>query len=130
MAHLETYSGGYTPSMPSPTTFGKRLRKARDQRGLSQADLETRSGVPAPMISHFETGVRGSASADTLVKLANALKVSIDYLLGRSDQMVPAGAEIEAVFRALKDASADHIAAFAAMARALAEAESKRGTKP
>ena len=112
--------------MATPSPFGKRLRKVRAQRHLSQSDLEKRSNVPAVMISHFETGVRANASAETLVKLADALQVSIDYLLGRSDQMTPVGAEIEAVLRALKDASADRIAAFAAMAKALATDEAKR----
>jgi transcriptional regulator with XRE-family HTH domain len=70
--------------------------------------------------------VRPSASADTLVKLADALKVSLDYLLGRSDEMTPSSTEIQAVFRALRGASADRIAAFEAVARALAEEERAR----
>lgn len=37
-------------------------------------------------ISHFETGTR-RPSFDNLVRLVNALDVSADYLLGRTDAM-------------------------------------------
>ena len=47
--------------MPQPTPFGKRLRQARDLRGLSQSELAEKAKLPAVMISHFETGVRANA---------------------------------------------------------------------
>ena len=72
-----------------PTPFGLRLAKARGTRELTQEQLAQKSGVPAAVISHFETGVRASASADNLVKLADALRVSVDYLLGRTDDLSP-----------------------------------------
>jgi transcriptional regulator with XRE-family HTH domain len=48
------------------------------------------------MISNFETGVRGSASADNLVRFANALEVSIDFLLGRTNDPIPRNGPVEA----------------------------------
>jgi transcriptional regulator with XRE-family HTH domain len=77
--------------MPRPSLFGSRLAEVRGIRGLTQQQLSDAAGVPAAVISHFETGVRSSASADNLVKLADALRVSVDYLLGRTDDMTPAG---------------------------------------
>jgi len=91
--------------MPEPSAFGRRLRQSRNLRRLSQAELSERSKVPVAMISHFETGVRGSASADNLVKLSNALDVSIDYLLGRTEDPVPHTGSVEsALLRSLGEA--------------------------
>jgi transcriptional regulator with XRE-family HTH domain len=95
--------------MPTPTKFGLRLRAARERRNWTQAQLAEASGVPAMMISHFETGVRSSASAATLVKLANALSVSVDYLLGRVEDPSPVGGQVGALLRSVEGASADTI---------------------
>lgn len=70
--------------------FRERLRAARDLRGLSQGELAGRANMPPSSIAHFETGSR-KPSFDTLRKLANALEVTTDYLLGRTDD--PALAE-------------------------------------
>jgi transcriptional regulator with XRE-family HTH domain len=65
--------------------FTKRLRIARDElRKWSQTELATRAKLPPSSIAHFETGSR-KPSFDTLRKLANALNVTTDYLLGRTD---------------------------------------------
>ena len=88
-AVFETYTDPYSRSMPKPSLFGTRLAEVRGIRGLTQQQLADAAGVPAAVISHFETGVRSSASADNLVKLADALHVSVDYLLGRTEDMTP-----------------------------------------
>ena len=62
--------------------FPGRLRAAREKRDLSQGDLATRAGLQASAISHFETGTR-KPSFDNLRRLADALRVTTDYLLGR-----------------------------------------------
>jgi transcriptional regulator with XRE-family HTH domain len=65
--------------------FQERLRTAREQlRKWSQSDLASRAGMPPSSIAHFETGSR-KPSFDTLRRLANALEVTTDYLLGRVD---------------------------------------------
>ncbi len=68
--------------------FPQRLRAARKLRGLNQGELARRAGLQASAISHFETGAR-KPSFDNLKRLADALKVTTDYLLGRVDD--PAG---------------------------------------
>jgi len=68
-------------SLPSDV-FPKRLQAARVKRGLSQGDLAKRAGFQASAISHFETGSR-KPSFDNLRRLADALEVTTDYLLGR-----------------------------------------------
>lgn len=62
--------------------FPQRLRTAREQRGLNQAELAVHAKLQASAISHFETGTR-KPSFDNLRRLADALKVTTDYLLGR-----------------------------------------------
>jgi len=64
--------------------FKKRLKAARDLRKWSQGDLAGRARMPPSSIAHFESGSR-KPSFDTLRRLANALEVTTDYLLGRVD---------------------------------------------
>ncbi len=61
--------------------FGRRLRRAREARGLTAQQVADRSGVAVTAISHFETGRRGP-SIDNLYALCIALAVSADELLG------------------------------------------------
>ncbi|MFT3809969.1 MAG: helix-turn-helix transcriptional regulator [Micropepsaceae bacterium] len=72
-----------TPATPTDI-FQKRLRQARDLRGHSQAELGALAGMPASSVAHFEAGNR-KPSFDTLRRLANALNVTTDYLIGRAD---------------------------------------------
>ena len=73
--------------------FPKRLRAARDIRDLSQGELAKRSGLQPSAVSHFETGAR-KPSFDNLRRLADALDVTTDYLLGRvNDPKDLAGAD-------------------------------------
>jgi len=114
--------------MPEPSAFGRRLRQSRDLRQLSQAELSERSKVPVAMISHFETGVRGSASADNLVKLSNALDVSIDFLLGRTDDPAPLGGAVEsALLRSLGDAPSHVIESVVRIAKTLVQQDRDKG---
>ena len=72
-------------SEASTDVFHERLRVARLQlRGMSQIDLARATGLPPTSIAHFERGAR-KPSIDTLRKLADALNVTADYLLGRID---------------------------------------------
>jgi transcriptional regulator with XRE-family HTH domain len=80
-----------SPSSPSDELFAQRLREAREMRGLSQAELGTKTGLQPAAVSHFETGAR-RPSFDNLRRLAVALEVSTDYLLGRVD--TPEGAPV------------------------------------
>lgn len=78
-------------------SFPERLVKARKMRGLSQEELAEKSGLKAAAVSHFETGAR-KPSFDNLRKLADALDVTSDYLLGRTEDM-EGFAEADAAFR-------------------------------
>jgi transcriptional regulator with XRE-family HTH domain len=63
-------------------TLGDRIRRFRIAKGLTQAELAARIGVPQQTITYYE--VRGvSPPPDLLVGIADALDVSTDILLGR-----------------------------------------------
>lgn len=66
-------------------SFSDRLKAARELRKVNQAELATRASLPATSISHFEAGSR-KPSFDNLRRLALALEVTTDYLLGLTDQ--------------------------------------------
>lgn len=68
----------------SSDVFPARLRAAREKRGLTQGELAKRAGLQMSAISHFETGTR-KPSFENLRRLADALDVTTDYLLGRSE---------------------------------------------
>ena len=65
--------------------FRKRLQEARNRRGLSQDGLAKKTNLQPSAISHFETGAR-KPSFDNLKRLSDALEVTADYLLGRTDE--------------------------------------------
>jgi transcriptional regulator with XRE-family HTH domain len=81
----------------------ERLRAFREMRGLTQGDLGTKAGMAAASVSHFETGQR-VPSLDSLVKLADALEVSVDALLGRAPE--EKASQLDPVFLRASRASA------------------------
>lgn len=68
------------------TEFGKRIRKARKDQGLSQKDLAqmTAENRDGSYISNFETD-KNATTLDGAVDIANSLEVSLDYLCNRDD---------------------------------------------
>lgn len=65
--------------------FGSRLRLLRQQHNLSTQKLADALGLRSKgAITQFEKGVT-SPSVDTLIALADFFDVSLDYLVGRSD---------------------------------------------
>ncbi len=61
---------------------GKRLKEVRMKSGLSQQALGDLIGVTKVSICGYENGTR-VPTIDNLIKLSDALNVTIDYLLGR-----------------------------------------------
>lgn len=66
------------------------LKALRELRKLTQAELGDRAQMGAASVSHFETGQR-VPSLESLVRLADALQVSVDTLLGRAPVEARAG---------------------------------------
>ncbi len=64
-------------------SFGRCLIYARQRRDMTAEQLSKLSGINASQISHFETDKR-EPSAGNIRKLAVALDITADYLLGLS----------------------------------------------
>lgn len=60
--------------------IGKRIKLIRTEQKLSQFALAEKIGKSPTYISHIENGTK-SASLETMVTIANALKVTTDILL-------------------------------------------------
>ncbi len=84
--------------MAAKTSFEQRLRKAREDRGLSQSELARLTGLQPSAIAHFEAG-RRKPSFENVRALAVALEVSADFLLG-STQATTAFRDEEKLSRA------------------------------
>ena len=63
------------------TTFGKRLRHIRKERGMTQEAFAELLGTSKQILSRYEREDR-SPRIEVVRKYAEALKVSADYLLG------------------------------------------------
>lgn len=64
------------------------LKQAREDRGITQVRLSIELEIAQETISGYEIG-RIAPSISILVKIANYLNVSTDYLLGRIDENIP-----------------------------------------
>ena len=64
--------------------FQERLRKAMFLTGIRQADLVAKTGIDKGAISSYVHG-RYKPNAEAMSKLAEALSVPTDWLLGKDD---------------------------------------------
>ena len=74
-------------------TLGRRIKRLREKKKLSMAELATRSGVSQGQISNYESD-KQLPGLKTAVGIAGTLKVSLSYLaLGKEmsqlEAMVP-----------------------------------------
>lgn len=69
----------YTASMK--TTYGKRLKKLREEAGMSQADFAKKAGVSKDNIQNHEQD-RSAMSADTLFVYCKALGIDCSAFAG------------------------------------------------
>ena len=60
-----------------------RLKEYRKSLGMSQAELARKSNVSAAYLSELESGLGKRPSGEILLRLANALEVTIAELLGQ-----------------------------------------------
>lgn len=64
-----------------------KLRMVRVESGLSQDEVAKNLGISRDTLSKYETGEL-EPNVDTLVKLANMYHVSLDYLVGKTNERV------------------------------------------
>lgn len=65
-------------------SLGTRLKKEREKRNWSQIYVGKKIGITNAVLSNYERDYR-DPDTETLKKLAELYGVSIDYLLGRTD---------------------------------------------
>lgn len=65
--------------------LGQRIKSSRAAQNISQKDLANQVEVSPSAINQYEKGEK-VPSTGTLVKLAEALDISADYLLGASNK--------------------------------------------
>ena len=60
--------------------IGKRIRQIREEKEMTRDQLAARAEITSKFLYELESGKKG-LSANTLLKLANALSCSCDYIL-------------------------------------------------
>jgi len=67
----------------SSTNLGKRIKELRSKLDISQDQLAKKSNIPFSTLVKIEAGYTPNPSMETLIKIADAFKVTIDELIGR-----------------------------------------------
>jgi transcriptional regulator with XRE-family HTH domain len=75
-------------------TIGEKIKKLRQDKNLSQADLGKIIGVHEKHISRYEREI-SQPSADNLRKMAELFCVSMDYLVGENISDVNSRKDVE-----------------------------------
>ena len=65
--------------------FSERLKDLRKQARLTQVDVAEKLGISQPAYASWERRAK-KPTQDNLVKIAQILNVSVDYLVGNSDE--------------------------------------------
>ena len=64
-------------------TIGEHIMLLRKKKGLSQASLGKTAGTSGDIIGRYERGII-TPSIEVIMKIADALDVSIDFLVGKT----------------------------------------------
>jgi transcriptional regulator with XRE-family HTH domain len=79
-------------------TVGQRIARFRKKRGLTQAQLGKSIGIAQRLVSDYETG-RARLFDEMVARVALALRVSTDELLGIKDSHVEPQASVRVMRR-------------------------------
>lgn len=78
--------------------FSERLKELRKQAHLTQVELAGKLGIVQSSYADWERGKK-KPTQDNLVKIAQVLNVSVDYLVGNSEEKSDELDNIELLFR-------------------------------
>lgn len=78
--------------------FSERLKELRKQAHLTQVELASKLGIVQSSYADWERGKK-KPTQDNLVKIAQVLNVSVDYLVGNSEEKADELDSIELLFR-------------------------------
>jgi transcriptional regulator with XRE-family HTH domain len=63
-------------------TLGQRVKRRRAELGLTQQQVATAAHVPQSLVAALESGKRSEVRSSALRRLARALGVTADWLIG------------------------------------------------
>ena len=72
--------------------FNERLKKYREDKGLTQVQLSELTGITTRQIQKYEVG-KARPRLDAAEKIAKALNITTDELLGHADMLVAQAAK-------------------------------------
>lgn len=96
---------------PDDTAIGGRLRQARAESGITQADAAAALGVPRSAVSALETGDRHLTAAE-LMKCAALYRRPVGWFLGDGSGPARPPSELGCLIAALPRADQDTVTAF------------------
>lgn len=68
-------------------TIGEQIMILRKQKGMSQAELGKQVGTSGDIIGRYERGIM-TPSIEVIMKIADTLEVSLDYLVGKTNLQI------------------------------------------
>jgi len=69
--------------MSRKDSLSKNIRKLRKGCKLSQEEVAKKIGITFSTLAKLESGVNKNPTLDTLCKIANVFKISLDELVGK-----------------------------------------------
>ena len=110
-------------SLEMKMTFGEQIRQWRAEQRISLRDLAERSGIGFPYLSKIETNVLPPPSAETVLRIADALGKDADTLLQLAAkvphdlaQIIMSSRELPSLLRAVRGLSDQEIRTLRTMA--------------
>jgi transcriptional regulator with XRE-family HTH domain len=118
-------------------TFGERLRQLRCDQRLNQRTLAARVGIDFTYLSKIENGRMLPPSAETIVKLAQALQAEADELLLLAHKVpqdlipiITRSPQWPAFLRSIRDLTDDELRELSAYAQAIRERRVRQVDSP
>ena len=78
--------------------FSERLKELRKKANFTQVEVAAKLGISQPAYASWERGVK-KPTQENLVKIAQVLNVSVDYLVGNLEKNSDELDNIELLFR-------------------------------
>ncbi len=73
--------------------FGDRLRKLREDAGMTQVELGKKVGVSERVIGYYESNDRFPRKQETLQKISEVFNVTVDFLVGSDSAFINQASE-------------------------------------
>lgn len=116
----EAYDESAMMTSMQPRTSAQLLVGARHRAGLTQTELQRRTGIAQTTISAYEAG-RQKPAFETVVRLVNACGYDLDVEYTRRPLSGPLGARVlrerDAILEIIKAAGGDNVRVFGSVAR-------------